>query len=69
MADEPYNFARVLALHDGVYIRLYKGKEFIDARITFGCLSNVVGDGAGVMRTHYQNLAASRASTPEAKAG
>ena len=44
----------IVSLDGKVYARLYRGAKFIDAVIPYGCLANMVADGAKMLAQLYQ---------------
>ncbi len=53
-------FDRIVLIADmdgKVYARCYTGATYTDAVIPYGCLANLVGDGAKMLRHLYQKNA------------
>ncbi len=53
-------FDRIVLIADmdgKVHARCYTGATYIDAAIPYGCLANLVGDGAKMLRHLYQRVA------------
>ena len=55
MPDKHIDRIVLIADLDGkVYARCYTGANFIDAAIPYGCLANLVADGAKMLAHLYQ---------------
>ncbi len=51
-STDPRITAMTIVHIDGtVYARCYSGRNFTDARLSPGCLANIVADGAKVLQT------------------